>query len=67
MPNDFDLLFLTDWKRYTFSLKDAKDPCYFAIFSDHDGLIYATMPEPEKELTAVDRRRSPGETVQVRL
>jgi hypothetical protein len=34
-------------RRYTFSLKDDRDPCFFAIFSDHDGLIYATVPQQQ--------------------
>jgi hypothetical protein len=48
MPDDFGLMFHLDGRRYTFSLKDDRDPCYFAIFSDHDGLIYATMPQQEQ-------------------
>jgi hypothetical protein len=46
MPDDFGLLFHLDGRRYMFSLKDDRDPCFFAIFSDHDGLIYATTPQP---------------------
>jgi hypothetical protein len=47
MPDDFGLTFFLDGRRYMFTLKDDKDPCNFGIFSDHDGLIYATMPEHE--------------------
>ena len=47
MPNDFGLTFWVDGRRYLFTLKDDKDPCLFAIFSEHDGLIYAAMPQPE--------------------
>lgn len=47
MPDDFELSFHMSGRTYTFSLKDSRDPCYFAIFSDHDGLVYATSPEPE--------------------
>jgi hypothetical protein len=48
MPEGFGLMFHLEGRRYTFSLKDDRDPCYFAIFSDHDGLIYATMPRTEQ-------------------
>jgi len=55
MPDDFGLMFHLDGRRYTFSLKDDRDPCYFAIFSDHDGLIYAAMPQQEQR--AADQPR----------
>jgi len=57
MPDDFGLMFYLDGRGYMFSLKDDKDPCYFAIFSDHYGLVYATMPRPEPETTNVDAPR----------
>ena len=38
----------TDGSGYTFSLKDSRDPCGFAIFSDQDGDVYASTPEPHQ-------------------
>jgi hypothetical protein len=35
---------LTTGDSYLFSVKDAKDPCRFAFFSDNTGLIYTTRP-----------------------
>ena len=40
-------MFHTDGRTYMFSLKDDRDPCFVAVFSDHNGLVYATNPEPE--------------------
>jgi hypothetical protein len=47
-PSDFGLTFFVDGRRHMFTLKDDKDPCNFGIFSDHDGLIYAAMPQPDR-------------------
>ena len=49
MPDDFGLTFHVAGRRYAFSLKDDRDPCLFAIFSDHDGLIYAAMPQQAQQ------------------
>ena len=46
MPEGFGLTFHTDGRIYAFSLKDDRDPCFFAVFSDQDGFVYATNPEP---------------------
>jgi hypothetical protein len=29
---------------YVFTVKDARDPCGFAVFSDQDGVIYRAQP-----------------------
>jgi hypothetical protein len=48
MPDNFSLtLHLNGRITYSFSLKDFADPCYFAVFSDQDGFVYATQPEPD--------------------
>ena len=47
IPDNFQLtLHVNGRQTYAFSLKDFADPCYFAIFSDQDRLVYATHPEP---------------------
>jgi hypothetical protein len=43
-PEGFKLQFYTDGDTYTFSLKDTRDRCGFAIFSDQDGRIYEALP-----------------------
>jgi hypothetical protein len=45
MPSNFDMFFYTDGRTYMFSLKDSADPCYFAVFSDDQGHVYAATPE----------------------
>ncbi|MBM3818328.1 MAG: hypothetical protein FJW14_04795 [Acidimicrobiia bacterium] len=44
IPAGFELQFHTDGDTYTFSLKDTRDPCKYAIFSDQEGLIYEAAP-----------------------
>jgi hypothetical protein len=39
-PSGFRLQFLTDGSTYSVSLKDTRDPCNYAIFSDQDQAIY---------------------------
>jgi hypothetical protein len=39
-PNGFIVYLYADGMGYLSSLKDASDPCHFAIFSDTAGLIY---------------------------
>ena len=48
IPAGFTLKLQTDGAGYTFSLKDSRDPCGFAVFSDQDGDVYATIPEPHQ-------------------
>jgi hypothetical protein len=43
-PDGFRLQFYTDGGTYTFSLKDTRDRCGFAIFSDQDTRIYEALP-----------------------
>jgi hypothetical protein len=45
-PDGFKLQFYTDGDTYTFSLKDTRDRCGFAVFSDQDGRIYEAVPMP---------------------
>jgi hypothetical protein len=45
VPPGFQLQFHTDGRTYTFSLKDGRDPCRFAVFSDQDGYVYAASPQ----------------------
>jgi hypothetical protein len=39
----FDVQVSTDGQSYTFSVKDTKDECHAAVFSDQNGLIYTGM------------------------
>ena len=45
-PRGFELRLYTDHTGYVLSLKDAIDPCRFAIFSDETGLLYEKTPRP---------------------
>jgi hypothetical protein len=45
VPPGFQLQFHTDGRTYMFSLKDNRDPCRFAVFSDQDGYVYAATPQ----------------------
>jgi hypothetical protein len=44
VPNGFDAQVSTAGDNYTFSVKDTKDECHAAVFSDQQGLIYTGMP-----------------------
>lgn len=48
VPGGFELQFHTDGRSYTFSLKDRRDPCRFAVFSDQEGAVYAAAPQPPR-------------------
>jgi hypothetical protein len=57
IPAGFDLQFHTDGDTYTFSLKDTRDPCKYAIFSDQEGLIYEALPmRPDFRVTPLDTK-----------
>ena len=45
VPPGFQLQFNTDGRTYTFSLKDGRDPCRFAVFSDQGGDVYTGSPQ----------------------
>jgi hypothetical protein len=44
LPAGFDVQFHTDGLTYSFSLKDTRDACHYAIFSDQDKLLYEAIP-----------------------
>jgi hypothetical protein len=48
VPAGFVVKLQTDGASYTFSLKDSRDACGFAVFSDQEGDVYASMPEPHQ-------------------
>ncbi len=48
VPAGFVPRLLTDGAGYTLSLKDSRDPCGFAVFSNEDGDVYAAVPEPHQ-------------------
>lgn len=39
-PYGFDVSLVTDGSAYAFSIKDTRDPCHFAMFSDQNGVIF---------------------------
>jgi hypothetical protein len=45
VPAGFQLQFHTDGRTYAFSLKDMRDPCRFAVFSDQEGYVYAASAQ----------------------
>jgi hypothetical protein len=50
IPNGFAITLHTNGRTtYMFSLKDFNDPCYFALFSDQDGHVYTSHPQPNPD------------------
>jgi hypothetical protein len=47
LPAGFAIQFHNDDRSYAFSLKDTRDACHYAIFSDQDRLIYEAVPRPD--------------------
>jgi hypothetical protein len=47
-PEGFELRLYTDRDTYLFSIKDARDVCHYAIFSDQTGVIYEQTPHEAK-------------------
>ena len=44
LPAGFGIQFHTDGLTYSLSLKDTRDACHYAIFSDQDKLLYEAIP-----------------------
>jgi hypothetical protein len=58
IPDNFQVTMHVNGRRtYAFSLKDFADPCYFAIFSDQDGFVYAGQPVPGAAVVVPAQRR----------
>jgi hypothetical protein len=53
-PAGFRLQFYTDGATYAFSLKDTRDRCEFAIFSDQDQGIYQATPRTGVQIVPAD-------------
>lgn len=47
VPAGFAVQFHNDDRSYTVSLKDTRDACHYAVFSDQDKLIYEAVPRME--------------------
>ena len=47
-PEGFRVQLLTDGTTYTFSIKDTRDPCGYAVFSDQSLDIYEAVPSPRR-------------------
>jgi hypothetical protein len=56
IPAGFALQFHTDGETYSFSLKDTRDPCRYAIFSDQEGDIYEAVPRVAVEIVPLDTK-----------
>ena len=46
VPEGFRVQLHTDGMTYSFSIKDTRDPCGYAIFSDQSLDIYEAVPSP---------------------
>ena len=46
VPDGFRVQLLTDGMTYSFSIKDTRDPCGYAVFSDQGLDIYEAVPSP---------------------
>ena len=47
-PEGFRVQLHTDGTSYTFSIKDTRDPCGYAVFSDQSLDIYEAVPSPRR-------------------
>jgi hypothetical protein len=47
LPAGFTIQLNSDSRTYTFALKDTRDPCAYAIFSDQDRLMYEGVPKTD--------------------
>jgi len=47
-PEGFKVQFHLDQNTYAFSIKDTRDPCAYAVFSDQSGEVYEATPMPFK-------------------
>jgi hypothetical protein len=47
-PEGFKIQFHLDRTTYAFSVKDMRDPCAYAVFSDQSGDVYEATPAPLK-------------------
>ena len=48
VPEGFRVQLHTDGTTYSFSIKDTRDPCAYAIFSDQSLDIYEAVPTPRR-------------------
>lgn len=48
VPDGFRVQLHTDGTSYTFSIKDTRDPCGYAVFSDQSLDIYEAIPTPRR-------------------
>jgi len=47
VPAGFAVQFHNDDRGYTLSLKDTRDACHYAVFSDQDKLVYEAVPRTD--------------------
>ena len=47
LPQGFAVQFHNDDRSYTLSLKDTRDACNYAVFTDQDKLIYEAVPRAD--------------------
>ena len=47
VPAGFAVQFLNDDRSYTVSLKDTRDACHYAVFSDQDRVVYEAVPRAD--------------------
>jgi hypothetical protein len=44
IPAGFEVMLAAEQDVFAVVLKDTRDPCFFALFSDQKGLIYSGRP-----------------------
>jgi hypothetical protein len=47
-PDGFGVQLHTDGTTYSFSIKDTRDPCGYAVFSDQSADVYEAIPSPPR-------------------
>ena len=50
-PEGFRVQLHTDGMSYSFSIKDTRDPCLYAVFSDQSLDVYEAIPSPPRVRT----------------
>jgi hypothetical protein len=56
VPEGFRVQLYTDDSTYAFSIKDTRDPCGYAVFSDHSMDVYEAVPTPRGGTQLLTRR-----------
>ena len=55
-PPGFTIHFYNEARSYLLSLKDDRDACHYAVFTDQDRLIYEAVPKMEPRVIPLETR-----------